>query len=463
MNNINQDANWFKAKEFVEKYAKLGERIIAPGKFKHELSNLYSYPFTYKSIAQLFQWVLVHKGKLHALDSNFLKQTLKFFKPVFANEVFVVFSSRTDVPQAELDPNHLQALLQTVDPQTALELKPEVQFQPNPPQPHRSPRLKSLKRWLADPRLDGITRQLDIALDRLSSLEKDTRKLRQDLQGKPALVRNSLLLAGMTQEELRSVCRTACQTAYLGDDTILCRVLGNYLLYGDTKDIGIVPHLCLNGFWEPWVTLTMLRTVKPGWHCLDVGANHGYYSLLMASLAGVGGRVIALEPNDRLTTLVHRTLEVNGFNDRATAIAKAVSDKTGEKVQLVVPIGHTGHASLHYAPSQGDVVMQVETITLDDLTTEWPQVDLIKIDVEGAEYSVWQGMQSTIQRNKDIVIILEFGAARYPNARAFLEEIVAAGFKLRYVDYDAHPKELSIERCLTERPNSHWDLFLSRN
>ncbi|HEY9662934.1 MAG TPA: FkbM family methyltransferase, partial [Allocoleopsis sp.] len=460
--------------------------IIAPGKFKHEFSNLYSYRFTYESIAELFQWVLIHKGKLHALDSVFLKQTLRFFKPVFANEVFVVFSSRSDVPHTDLDPVHLEALLHTVHPPTSLEPRP-LEPRPLEPgslephqhlEPHLEPHLgqrqksrlaktllsplKRLKRWFADPRLDGIANQLDIAIDRLSTLEKDTRKLRQEIQTKPAPARNLLLLASMTQEELRSACRAACQTAYLGNDTILCRVLGNYLLYGDTKDIGIVPHLCLNGFWEPWITLAMLRTIKPGWHCLDIGANHGYYTLLMSSLVGAVGRVVALEPNDQLVQLVHRTLEVNGFVDRATAISQAVSDQVGQQVQLVIPSGHTGHASLHYVPSQTDQVMQVETTTVDQLTAEWAQVDLIKIDVEGAEYAVWQGMQDTIYRNKEITIVLEFGAARYANARGFLEEIVSAGFKLRYVDYDSHPKELSIERCLTERPNSHWDLFLSR-
>lgn len=457
MKELNRDVNWLRTKDFVQKYMQFGERIIAPHKFKHNWSNFYSYRFTYESIAGLFQWVLIHKGKLHNVDNRFLKQTLKFLKPVFANEVFVVFSSRSDIPQADIDSVHLQPLLQVISPQTAL----QPRSTPSLKQRLLSP-FKNLKQWFADPRLENITSQLDVALDRLSGLEKDTHKLRQEVQGKSSWVRSSLVLAGMSLEELRSTCRLSCQTAYLGDDTILCRVLGNYLLYGDTKDIGIVPHLCLNGFWEPWVTLAMLRVLRPGWHCLDVGANHGYYSLVMASLVGTSGQIVALEPNTKLAHLVSKTLEVNGFADRATAVAKAVSDRSGEMVQLVIPTGHTGHASLHYVPTATDQVMQVETITIDQMTADWTRTDLIKIDVEGAEYAVWRGMQQTIQRHPNIVIILEFGAARYADPRAFLEEITAAGFILRYIDYDSHPKKLSIDRCLSERLTSHWDLFLSR-
>jgi FkbM family methyltransferase len=194
----------------------------------------------------------------------------------------------------------------------------------------------------------------------------------------------------MSLEELRSTCRSACQTAYLGENVILCRVLANYLLYGDTRDLGIVPHLCLNGFWEPWVTLSMMRTLKPAWYCLDVGANHGYYSVVMSSIVGASGRVIALEPNHRLADMVRKTLELNGFNDRATVMSNAVSSKSGEIVKLTIPPGHTGHASIKHIARDTDEVMEVETVTIDELTAEWPEVNLVKVDVEGAEEFVWQ-------------------------------------------------------------------------
>ena len=447
------DQHWTTAKDFVQRYVKSGERILAPRQFKHSLPNLHAYQFTYKIPPNQFEWILIHKGQFNRIDRGFLQQAVSSFQPVFANDVFVVLTSRSDVP-VTVDSVHLQPLLQEVNPQQSL--------QPNSPG-LREKLLRPLRRLsqpVADPQLDSITHQLNAILDRLVQLERTTKNLSQN--SRAAQIR-STVLSTMSLEELRSVCRSACQTAYLGENTILCRVLSNYLLYGDTRDLGIVPHLCLNGFWEPWVTLATLRTLKPGWHCLDVGANHGYYSIVLSSVVGPSGRVLALEPNFRLAEMVRKPLELNGFNDRATVMPRAVSNRAGQIVKLVIPPGHTGHASIQASANASDEVMEVETVTIDQLTAEWPQVDFIKIDVEGAEIAVWQGMRETIRRNKDITIVLEFGANRYPNPRAFLEEILAEGFILRYIDYDTQPKEISIDRCLSERETSYWDLFLSRS
>ncbi|WAL58683.1 FkbM family methyltransferase [Thermocoleostomius sinensis] len=454
MNQLN-DPQWINAKEFLQRYLKPGERMVAPRYFKQEASKLYPYKLTHELTPDYYEWLLLHKGQLQQIDPTFLKQAVTQLNPVFANEVFVILTARSDVP-ALTNSVHLQPLWQQVNP--SLEGGSSFGWRHTLSQP-----LDRLKQQLADPRIDGLTQQLNAVLDRLIQIERAIKKLNQAIQGQTAArPRPNAPLATLSLEELRSTCRASCQTAYLGDNIILCRVLGNYLVYGDTKDVGIVPHLSLNGFWEPWVTLLMMRTVKPGWYCLDVGANHGYYSVVMASQVGPAGRVIALEPNVHLVKLICKTLEVNGFNDRAKALCKAVSEKAGEVVKLVVPHGQTGHASIYGNARDSDEVMDVETVTIDQLTADWPQVNFIKIDVEGAEENVWRGMQETVRRNPNLAIVLEFGANRYANPRAFLEEIVAAGFILRYIDYDTHPKELSIERCLSDRSDSYWDLFLSR-
>jgi hypothetical protein len=103
-------------------------------------------------------------------------------------------------------------------------------------------------------------------------------------------------------------------------------------------------------------------------------------------------------------------------------------------------------------PNEANFVCQysfeVETMTIDTLTADWPSVDFIKIDAEGAEEKIWEGMTETISRNQNIRILLEFNCQRYANPTRFLEDIEASGFKLRYVDYDASIQDLTIERCL---------------
>src|SRR5262245_8546714 len=76
--------------------------------------------------------------------------------------------------------------------------------------------------------------------------------------------------------------RRGCMTVNFGDGRLACRVLGKHIMFVEPQDCGITPHLALNGYWESWITLAMARLVRPGWRCIDVGANVGYYALLLA-------------------------------------------------------------------------------------------------------------------------------------------------------------------------------------
>ena len=471
MTELDGDSFWLEASSFVKQHLQPGDQLLAPLKFRPALSPV-SYSSTYRQQASEFDWVLIHKGMLSKVDRSFLRQTLQQLHPVFANEVFVIFAKRqlSAGHAAPLHNGHFQAFLSLADPEAQLDAPPKVQSEPSAPSLRRW-----VRRWLGteresgqmraildcSERIDENSRQVLTLLDRMQALE---RALGQNGQTRPgsAWIGSKTLLAQMSRQEFYERCRAACQTAYLGEGEILCRVLGTYMLYGDTTDVGILPHLCLNGYWEPWLTLAVLQTLKPGDACLDVGANHGYYALVAAGAVGPTGRVLALEPNFKLAELVRKSLEVNGFNQYAQILPLAASERSGDTVNLVVPHGNTGHASLHINANAADQVMAVQTTTIDELTADWPHVDLIKIDTEGAEAAVWGGMKQTVRRNPEIKIVLEFGSARYPQAQAFLEEILAEGFILRYVDYDAQIKPLSLERCLTERPESYWDLFLSR-
>jgi hypothetical protein len=107
-------------------------------------------------------------------------------------------------------------------------------------------------------------------------------------------------------------------------------------------------------------------------------------------------------------------------------------------------------------------VVDVESVTVDALTRDWPRVDLIKIDVEGAEESVWQGMQRTIADNPGLVLILEFNVERYEDARGFLGLIERAGFRLRYIDFDAQVKDVSVDELLSRQVGDDWMLYLAR-
>jgi FkbM family methyltransferase len=260
---------------------------------------------------------------------------------------------------------------------------------------------------------------------------------------------------------LETVSREHSRALYLGEQTVLCRVLGKYLVYADAQETGITPHLAMDGYWESWITLVLARTIRPGWHCLDVGANHGYYTLVMADAAGPGGHVVPVEPTPRLVELVRQSLDVNGFPD-VEVVAKAASDSDGEALQLIIPARRSMNARLTGEVGDTDETVGVESVTIDSITRDWPRVDLIKIDVEGAEESVWRGMRRTIADNAELVVALELNVARYDDPRGFLSAIQAAGFRLRYIDIDAEVKDVSVEELLRRQVGQDWMLFLAR-
>lgn len=449
---MKDDIYWSGVTDFLRQHVHSGEKIVAPVRFKEKFENVYSYSFTYGTEIDYFDWVLIHKGLLEKVNVPFLTQTIRGFKPVFANEVFVVFTNRDDLAPEKINPTHLQSLLKNA----GLPLLPEA----------TNPLQSILRRFKSGgksaDRGEEMANQLRLIGKRLVMLEKSLNRLEETTQKRGTLKRDGKAIAALSKEAFTNACRASCQTAYLGNDTILCRVLGRYLLYADSQDVGIVPHLSMDGYWEAWMTLAVARVVQSGWHCVDVGANHGYYTLLIGGMVGKTGRVVALEPNPRLADLVKRTIAVNGFQDQITVLTEAVSETAGETLKLVIPKGLGMNASLIRNAIASDEVIEVQTTTLDQLTASWEKVDFLKIDAEGAEEMIWRGMQETIYKHPHLTIVLEFNDMRSPNPQAFLELIQQVGFTLRHIDFDAEIKEITLEQCLTERKGKDWLLFLQK-
>src|SRR3954453_12660410 len=117
---------------------------------------------------------------------------------------------------------------------------------------------------------------------------------------------------------LEDACRRDASPVYLGDHIGLCRILGRYKLHIDSRDGGFGANVMLDGYWELWLTQFMARSVARGAIVVDVGANYGYYSLLLADLVGPAGHVYAIEPNPAAATLLRRSVALNGFDARTT-------------------------------------------------------------------------------------------------------------------------------------------------
>ncbi|WGM31920.1 FkbM family methyltransferase [Brevundimonas sp. NIBR11] len=147
------------------------------------------------------------------------------------------------------------------------------------------------------------------------------------------------------------------------------------------------------------------RLLSPGDVFIDVGANVGLYALKAARLVGPTGRVLALEPGAEAYGHLTSNLALNAF-DWAEAMKVAGSDRAGEAVLHHVPLGNDPQAFSLIANARADEGETVETVTLDSLVERCglTRVDLIKIDVEGAEPLVIAGAKRMLATLRPSVI-----------------------------------------------------------
>jgi FkbM family methyltransferase len=269
-------------------------------------------------------------------------------------------------------------------------------------------------------------------------------------------------LATLPREVMEERCRALASPIYLGDRTALCRILGRYKIYCDTRDITICAHLLLEGYWEAWLSQFMARIVKPGWTVVDVGANYGYYTLLLADLVGPDGRVVAIEPNPEAAELLGRSVFLNGFGARTSIREVAAGAADGGTAKLLVPRRMTGGAAIVEVASLSlpDIVQHdVPLRSLDSLLESEARLDFLKIDVEGSEERIVAGMERLLARGRP-PMVLEFNPARYPDARAFLNHLAGLYGSLREVGFAGDAVPVDFERVLSEP--TEWLLFLSR-
>ena len=232
-------------------------------------------------------------------------------------------------------------------------------------------------------------------------------------------------LATWSRQRLEVAIRRRVQTAYLGDGTVLTRILGRQKIFLRSADRGFACHLMLDGFWEIWLTRYLAGCVHPGMTVIDVGANYGYYTLLLADAVGETGHVIAIEPNPDAVALLTQSVLLNGHAGRTRIVPSALAASAGQRL-LYVPDDEPKNAALvDRADLPGGRTVEVSTVTLDEVALACPRVDLVKIDAEGAEQEIVAGMRGLIERDKPI-LVLEYNAARYAEPRAFLDSLLAA-------------------------------------
>lgn len=175
-------------------------------------------------------------------------------------------------------------------------------------------------------------------------------------------------------------------------------------MYSNTPDRFIASFLWKFSILESYEASLLKQIVKPGMRVVDIGANIGYYTLLMALLTGPKGEITAFEPDPDNYRLLTKNIKCNRIGN-ITAVKKAVSNRSGS-ARLFLNRGHRGDHRIFdnkgQRPSLG-----IETTSIDDYLAG-KRVDLIKMDIQGAELLALQGMRKTIRENPGVIIITEF-------------------------------------------------------
>lgn len=160
------------------------------------------------------------------------------------------------------------------------------------------------------------------------------------------------------------------------------------------------------GIWEPAETLLSLKYIKPGYTVLDIGANIGYYTLLFSRYVGPNGQVYSFEPEPRNFAVLHGNVSLNNLSNVISS-RLALSNKKCLQ-ELYTASDNLGDHRLSY--KQGRASITVELDTMDHFfSNRGKTVHFVKIDTQGAEEMILDGMAELITMNtRHLLVLTEF-------------------------------------------------------
>ncbi|AMA73254.1 MULTISPECIES: FkbM family methyltransferase [Aneurinibacillus] len=248
---------------------------------------------------------------------------------------------------------------------------------------------------------------------------------------------------------------------YIDAHTVLTTLLHGPYIYLDQRDV-LQNLIIQHGFWEKWVTDTFLGLVKPGMTVLDIGANCGYYSLLAAMHVGPQGKVHAFEPNPFHHDNFMKSIAINGFTH--VELHKVALTNTNGETMLYIP--GTGGASIYNPGTPGTAEVKVQTVVFSEYFPK-QKIDVIKIDIDGSEPLMMDGLFQLIDSNDEIQIIMEYcpvlwSAGGY-HPLPILQKFAERGFSFHIIGYDSQLVPTTVEALAMYSRPEHLDLKIGRS
>jgi FkbM family methyltransferase len=189
------------------------------------------------------------------------------------------------------------------------------------------------------------------------------------------------------------------------------------------------------GTYEPTQTDWFRRCLRPGDVAVDVGASFGYYTTLSSRLVGSAGRVFAFEPSPVASRVIENAIIESHIDN--VVLTKAALGRKASRVPLFLSNTPELHSPSILPFDEAYLPFEIEVLRLDDfepLTTQG-RIRLLKMDVEGYEPDVLDGMTELVKSGRVENIICEFNsfwlARNSTTPQALLESFLRCGFEIR--------------------------------
>lgn len=190
-----------------------------------------------------------------------------------------------------------------------------------------------------------------------------------------------------------------------------------------------------DGTYEPQIAAALKRLVRAGDVCVDAGAHVGYFTLLLAKLSAPDGRVFSFEPNPENASIVRANVEANGLAERVVVEEAAVAEDDGMIELHATPSGGSSEwsTSAEFAARTGTSKhpsVSVRSLRLDRFLDSLNRLDVIKMDIEGAEGVVLPLLQPQLERFSPTIVLEFHGEVGWPAIGA----LHAAGYLLESLE-----------------------------
>lgn len=229
--------------------------------------------------------------------------------------------------------------------------------------------------------------------------------------------------------------RWNCGRLRLADKPIARVKLKQFALYVDLRCREVGEHIYVTRTYEPHETQLFRELVQPGMTVCDIGANIGYYTLIGSQCVGAHGRVIAIEPDLHNFSLLRKNVTANGsVNVRLWDVA--VGGEPGSARLFRSEFNYGDHRMYEdLAGGRESVDVRVETIDRIMQIEKVDHVDVIKMDVQGYEWHVQQGMQSILRPGGVSAVLTEFWPVGIRGAGGCPDSFVNTFFECGFLAY----------------------------